>query len=226
MIRVMVVEDDPMVMNYNCRFIETMDGFQVAAQARNGAEAKDIIDDPDNDVDLVILDIFMPLMNGLEFLTAVRSEGNLVDVIFLTAANDTAMINRAMKLGLFDYLIKPFSYARFKEALENYRQFRETLHSSDTTTQEKLDAFIKSMPNSESARVIKGLHKETLARVRDYIDRCKDVTITQQELADALKLSKVTVRRYMEHLVSLNEVEMHIEYGSVGRPGHSYRKVF
>ncbi|MCC8108605.1 MAG: response regulator, partial [Planctomycetes bacterium] len=106
MIKVMVVEDDPMVMNYNCRFIEKMDGFQVAARARNGVEAKDIIDDPENDIDLVILDIFMPLMNGLEFLTAVRGGGNLVDVIFLTAANDTAMINRAMNLGLFDDLSK------------------------------------------------------------------------------------------------------------------------
>lgn len=104
--------------------------------------------------------------------------------------------------------------------------FRETLHQSDTTTQEKLDGFIKSMPNAEGARVLKGLHRETLARVRDYIDKCRDATITQQEISDHLKLSKVTVRRYMEHLIALNEVAMQIEYGSVGRPSHTYRKVF
>lgn len=224
MIRVMVMEDDPMVMSYNCKFIDTMEEFEVAAQATNGVDAKTALDDAD--VDLIILDIFMPLKNGLDFLTELRAEGNLVDVIFLTAVNDTNMINRAIKLGLFDYLIKPFSYSRLKVALENYQQFRETLHQSDTTTQEKLDAFIKSMPNAESARVIKGIHRETLARLREYIDKCKDVTITQQEIADNLKLSKVTMRRYMDHLIALNEVAMHIEYGAVGRPSHSYRKVF
>lgn len=224
MIRVMVVEDDPMVMGYNCRFIDNMDGFEVVARAANGADAKNSIDK--NDIDLVILDIFMPLKNGLEFLAEIRTEGNLADVIFLTAVNDTQMINHAIKLGLFDYLIKPFSYARLQEALDNYRRFREMLLHSDTTTQEKLDEFIKSMPNAESARVVKGLHKETLARVREYVGKCRDVTITQQELADALNLSRVTVRRYMDHLIALNEVTMHIEYGSVGRPSHSYRKQF
>lgn len=224
MIRVMVVEDDPMVMSYNCRFIGNMDGFEVVATAADGVAAKALLDE--RDVDLVLLDIFMPLKNGLEFLAEVRAEGSLADVIFLTAVNDTKTINRAIKLGLFDYLIKPFSYARLKEALENYRSFRETLRQSDTTTQEKLDAFIKSMPNAEGVRVIKGLHKETLARVREYVARCRDVTITQQELADALKLSKVTVRRYMDHLIALNEATMVIEYGSVGRPSHSYRKAF
>lgn len=224
MIRVMVVEDDPMVMNYNCRFIDNMDGFEVVARAVNGALAESAMDD--YDVDLAILDIYMPIKNGLEFLTDLRARGDLVDVIFLTAVSDVTMINRAMKLGLFDYLIKPFSYARLKEALENYRQFRGMLDRADTATQEQLDNFIKSMTNGEGARVIKGLHKETLARVRDYINNHNDVTITQQEIADSLKLSKVTVRRYMDHLIALNEVAMQIEYGSVGRPSHSYRKAF
>lgn len=224
MIHVMVVEDDPMVMNFNCRFIDNMDGFEVVARAVNGVEAEDRM--ADGDIELAILDIYMPIKNGLDFLAGQRAAGNLVDVIFLTAVNDTQMINRAIKLGLFDYLIKPFSYARLKESLENYRQFKSMLMRSGQASQEQLDSFIKSMPNAEGARVVKGLHKETLARVRDYINACKDVTITQQEIADNLKLSRVTVRRYMDHLIALNEVSMHIEYGSVGRPSHSYRKVF
>lgn len=161
----------------------------------------------------------------MEFLAELRANGNLVDVVFLTAAQDTAMINKAIKLGLFDYLIKPFSYERFKESLENYARFHQMLYKADTVNQNNLDDFIKSLPNSESTRIIKGLHRQTLDDVRAYISTRGKDTITQQELADRLNLSRVTVRRYMEYLVSTKEVAMQIEYGSKGRPSYSYRNI-
>lgn len=223
MIKVLVVEDDPTVMDYNCRYVESIDGFEVVAKATNGREAVETA--AEADIDLILLDIFMPGMNGLEFLAELRANGNLVDVVFLTAAQDTAMINKAIKLGLFDYLIKPFSYERFKESLENYARFHQMLYKADTVNQNNLDDFIKSLPNSESTRIIKGLHRQTLDDVRAYISTRGKDTITQQELADRLNLSRVTVRRYMEYLVSTKEVAMQIEYGSKGRPSYSYRNI-
>ncbi len=222
MIKVLVVEDDPTVMDYNCRYVESIDGFQVVAKAMNGHEAKAAAEK--EDIDLILLDIYIPGVTGVDFLSELRAAGNLVDVIFLTAAKDTGMVNRAIKLGLFDYLIKPFSYERFRESLENYAQFREMLYRSDTATQKRLDDFIKSLSNSESTRVIKGMHRQTLEEVRAYVDSRAGETITQQELADHLHLTKVTVRRYMDYLVSTKEVLMQIEYGSKGRPSYSYKK--
>ncbi len=222
MIRVLVVEDDPTVMDYNCRYVESVDGFQVVARAMNGHEAKAAAEK--EEIDLILLDIYIPGVNGVEFLAELRAAGNLVDVIFLTAAKDTGMVNRSIKLGLFDFLIKPFSYERFRESLENYARFREMLYRSDTATQKHLDDFIKSIPNSESTRLIKGMHRQTLDEVRAYVDSRAGETVTQQELSDHLHLTKVTVRRYMDYLVSTKEVLMQIEYGSKGRPAYSYKK--
>ena len=210
-------------MDYNCRYFESVDGFQVWARAMNGQEAKAAADK--EEIDLILLDIYMPGVNGVEFLSELRSAGNLVDVIFLTAAKDTGMVNRAIKLGLFDYLIKPFSYERFRESLENAARFREMLYRSDTATQKRLDDFIKSLPNSESTRLIEGMHRQTLEEVRAYVDSRIGETISQQELADHLHLTKVTVRRDMDYLVSTKEVMMQIEYGSKGRPSYSYKKL-
>lgn len=151
-----------------------MDGFEIVARAANGVEAEQAA--ADDYIDLVILDIYMPVKNGLDFLFDPRAAGNLIDVIFLTAVNDTRVINRAIKLGLFDYLIKPFSYARLKDSLENYRNFRNMLLQTSPASQEQLDSFIRTMSNAENAHFVKGLHKETLARVRDYIGRYTDVT--------------------------------------------------
>lgn len=222
MIRVMVVEDDPTVMDYNCRYVDSVDGFRVVARAMNGEEAKALA--ADEEMELILLDIYMPGVNGVEFLTELRVAGNLVDVIFLTAAKDTGMINRAIKLGLFDYLIKPFSYERFRESLENYARFRDMLYRSDAVTQQHLDSFIKSLPNSESSRLIKGMHRQTLDEVRAYVNTRPGETIMPQAIADHLHLSKVTVRRYMEYLISTGEVLMQIEHGSKGRPAYTYKK--
>lgn len=223
MIKVMVVDDDPTVLEYNCRYVESIDGFKVVARAGNGQEAKKAA--AEEEIELILLDIFMPGMTGVEFLSELRASGNLVDVIFLTAAKDTDMINRAIKLGLFDYLIKPFSYERFKEAMENYARFHKTLYRSDMMTQKNLDELIRSLPNPEGSRIVKGMHRQTMDDIRNYVQSRGRETITQQELADRLKLSRVTVRRYMEYLVSTNEVVIQIEYGSKGRPSYTYKRL-
>lgn len=225
MISVLVVEDDPMVMDITCKYVESVPGFKVAARAGDGDEARTALDA--HDIDLIILDVFMPGDNGVELLTGLRAEGCMADVIFLTAAADTEIINRAQKLGFADYLIKPFNYERFKTALLSYQKMREVLYSPGKATQAQLDtAFPTTLLKSDSARISKGMHPKTLETIRDYINSSpEDKTITQQELVENLGLSRVTVRRYMEYLASINEVTVLMEYGSVGRPSYTYRRM-
>ncbi len=156
----------------------------------------------------------------------IRGEGCMADVIFLTAADDTEFINRAQKLGFVDYLIKPFNYERFKTALVNYQKMRDLFRDNEKATQEQLDSMLHPGMPSESGRVTKGMHPKTLETIRRYLERSPaDAVITQQELVEKLGLSRVTVRRYMEYLASINEVAVQMVYGTVGRPSYTYRKM-
>lgn len=223
MIKVLAVEDDPMVMDITCKYVESIPGFEIIARASGSGEASRIL--AEAKIDMMILDIFMPGTNGVDFLADLRNRGSLVDVIFLTAANDTEMINRALKLGLVDYLIKPFSYERFKTALVNYQKVQELMHQRKAT-QEQLDSTLKSLDRFDSARIHKGMHPKTLESIRQHINSLPDsIVITQNDIARQLGLSRVTVRRYLEYMTAANEVAMEIEYGAVGRPSYTYRKM-
>ncbi len=224
MIQVLVVEDDPMVMEITCKYVDSVPGFKVVRRAGSSPAAETAL--KETTVDLMILDIFMPGKNGVDLLAELRSRGYLTDVVFLTAADDTDFINRAQKLGFVDYLIKPFSYERFRDSLVHYQKMRELLHTSGKTTQEELDNTLRPGLLSESSRVHKGMHPKTLEIIRNCLDECPEGSvITQAELVERLGLSKVTVRRYMEYLVSTGEVAVEMVYGSVGRPSYTYRKI-
>ncbi|MCC8180546.1 MAG: response regulator [Planctomycetes bacterium] len=223
MIQVLVVEDDIVIMNVTCKYIKAVKDFEVAGRAFNGEEAKQFL--AGGDIDLIILDIYMPRVTGIDFLSALRANNDLTDVIFVPASNDTEMINRAVKLGIVDYLIKPFSRERFNSALEHYRNLRAVMLDKEFLTQEQLDSTLNPSHQLGAEPLLKGMHPKTLESIRAYIAKSAGATITQQEIADRLGLSKVTVRRYMEYLVSKNEVAMEMEYGAVGRPAYTYRKL-
>jgi len=223
MIRVMIVEDDPMVMDITCKYVESIAGFEICAKASNGEQAIEILSK--KEVDFIVLDIYMPVMNGIELLKSLRRSGRNADVLFLTAENNISIVNEALKLGAIDYLIKPFSYERFKTALENYAKRFRMLQGSGQATQEQLDDLLRAGAGGEARNIPKGLHPKTLESLRDYIQNTPQKMFSQAELSKQLGLSKVTVRRYMEYLVSINEIILKIEYGSVGRPTYTYQKM-
>lgn len=223
-IEVMIIEDEPMVREIICEYVDKLGGFAVAAQAGSGDEALEML--YRRPVELMILDIHMPGMNGVEFLTRLRGSGNRSDVIFLTASNDTQMISAALNLGAADYLIKPFTYERFSLALENYRRRHDLLRQGGEATQQQLDSvFSAARPGGHSDHVFqKGVHPKTLESIRGFVAGQSVGLFSQQEAAETLGLSKVTVRKYLEYLVGLGELEQEIEYGPIGRPTHMYRK--
>lgn len=218
-IEVMVVEDEPMVREIICEYIGKQPDFTVVQEAGSGPEAlAKLAKQP---VELMILDIHMPGLNGVEFLTRLRAEGNDADVIFLTASNDMTMISAALTLGAADYVIKPFTYERFVQALNNYRRRYILLRGGGAATQDELDRVFAGATGSEQT-LQKGVHPKTLGSVRAYVDECGERVFSQQDVAETLGLSKVTVRKYLEYMVGLGELEMGVEYGTVGRPTYTY----
>ena len=118
-IKVFIVEDDPMVKEINTRFLEKLEGFIVVGNASSIEEAKvKIIKE---NADLMLLDIFLPDGKGIDLLKWIRTKEIAIDTILITADKCKASVDEAFKYGAIDYLIKPFKFERFKEALSNYR---------------------------------------------------------------------------------------------------------
>ena len=147
MIRVLLVEDDPMVAELNRIYLGRVADFETVASVRSAPEALHLLQS--QKVDLLLLDIFMPGQSGLDLMSELRRMEVDVDVIFVTAARDTATIDRALKLGAVDYLIKPFEFERLEQALERYRQTHHMIHDGQVLDQEELDRRLAPKPAEE-----------------------------------------------------------------------------
>ncbi|SDK93128.1 response regulator [Natronincola ferrireducens] len=220
MIKVIIVEDDPMVAEINRKYVESMEGFQVVSIVSNGEEAFKAI--KSMVPDLIILDIYIPKINGLQLLKNIRSEELDVDVILVTAAKDVASIQEVFKWGVVDYLVKPFEFQRFKTALEDYKHRKINLTKKEKVDQSDIDKYILGKKNKSNELYLnKGMHQKTMDVVKNYI--MKETTPkSAQEIAETLGMARVTVRRYLEYLTETGEVEVEIRYGTVGRPQHLY----
>ncbi|MGV2621984.1 UNVERIFIED_CONTAM: response regulator [Halobacillus marinus] len=222
MIKVLIVEDDPMVGELNKQYIHQMEGFTTVKVIKESENVLPYLEDAA--VDLVLLDIYMPKMNGLELLKEIRNRNANVDVILITAASDREHIQKAMRYGAIDYLIKPFEFERFEEAVLRYKGRRSKWIQKDHMSQRDLDSWLR--PSSEAsplpAELPKGLTKNTLHRVHKAIQARKGETFSTEDLSDATAISRVSIRKYLKFLSRIQYLEETLSYG-VGRPIYLYQ---
>jgi response regulator of citrate/malate metabolism len=218
-IRTLIVDDDVRVAEIHCGYVAKVGGFEVVGVAHRGTEAlRRVLED---EPDLILLDIYLPDLGGLEVCRRLRAAGNLTDVIAVTAARDVDTVRSAVGLGVAQYLVKPFPFATFREKLERYAAFRQRTTRSGEAEQEEIDAMLGELRSSHSLPLPKGLSKETLDLVKRTLQDA-ETPLGAQEVAAAAGLSRVTARRYLEHLVETDSVALELKYG-VGRPEHRYR---
>ncbi len=217
MIKVFIVEDDPMVIEVNKGFLEKLSSFSSVGTAQSGKEALHKI--KDLRPDLVLLDIYLPDLSGLEVLSHIREQRIPSDVIMITAARDAETIREVFRLGATDYIVKPFRFERFKAALVVYLKMWEKFNRFDTLRQEDIDEWKSTASKPDD--LPKGLSEITLKQVMMQLLNQKE-PVTAAELADMLGMARVTVRRYLEYLEQKGKVKVHIHYGNVGRPSHYY----
>lgn len=141
MYQTVIVEDDPTISLLHRTFLARDNRFALARAFSNGHEALEWL--LHHTADLIILDVYMPRMTGLELLRTLRMEGIGIDVIMVTAANDSKTVDALLKLGVTDYLVKPFAASRFQQALDTFCQHREAV-SHDNVSQQELDALFPS----------------------------------------------------------------------------------
>ena len=221
MYKVLVVVDDPMVRMINEQYVRMDKDFCIASSVKNGQEALDYI--KENKVDLVILDVFMPFMNGVEFLKKLREQKLKTEVIMVTAANDTATLEETMHLGVIDYLVKPFALERFQVALEKFTAKMNAINGSDVLDQNLIDSIISNSPQKKSKEYPKGIQEKTLERIKTCFENKNDWHSVEL-IAEKLGISIVTVRHYVNYLVKEGFLQESINYETGGRPSMLYKK--
>ncbi|AHF06168.1 response regulator [Desulfitobacterium metallireducens] len=225
MINVLIIEDDPMVAEFNKRYLEQVEGFALQGIAASADEAIEIL--KREDIDLILLDIYMPRLSGLELLSKIRKKGKGVDVIVVSAASDSYSIKKALQYGAVDYLIKPFEFERFSEALTTYRK-RAMLMQDDQEKLSQVDLdkqiFHKDAPG-KPGELPKGLTRDTLKLVWEHIQRTDNEAFSTEEIAQRVGISRVSMRKYLSFLGQIGILKTEVLYGSVGRPVYKHRYI-
>lgn len=219
MIQVLVVDDDPLMAEAHAKYVTRVEGFAVTGVVHRGQDVPAFLSD--HRVDVVLLDMNLPDVHGLDVARRLRAAGATVDIIAITAVREMPIIQGAIAVGVVQYLMKPFTFAAFAEKLANYRHFREQLHASEQGSQQQVDQALARLRSPVTVPLPKGLSPGTLEKVIDLL-RTSAGAVSAQELTESLGISRVTARRYLEHLVESGQVARTARYGTPGRPENQY----
>ena len=221
MIRVLVVDDDFMVARIHTGFVQRVPGFEVVGSRHTGAEALAAV--AELRPDLVLLDLYLPDLFGLDVLARLRTAGEDCDVMVISAAKEVEAVRRASRQGVADYLLKPFGFEELRERLERYAEQRDLLDAAVVEGQDDIDRVLARRGSSAVAGPLpKGMSVETAQVVERALRESSD-TLSATECAEQVGLSRVSARRYLEHFCSTGQAEVRLRYGSTGRPERRYR---
>ena len=223
MIRVLVVDDDFMVARIHVGFVERMDGFEVVGVAHSGSEAADAV--ARLRPDLLLLDLYLPDRFGLDLLADIRAGSHPCDAIVITAAKEGDAVRAAVRLGVADYLLKPFGFPDLEERLERYAAQRRLLDRTEVHGQDDVDkVFVRAASAGAAMALPKGMSGETARLVEGALTGAAE-TLSATEVAELVGISRVSARRYLEHFVTTGQADVRLRYGSTGRPERLYRWV-
>lgn len=221
-IKIAIAEDDFRVADVHEKFLEKISDVEVVGKALNADQTLELLDT--GKVDLLLLDIYMPDQLGIDIIPAIRQNYEDVDIIMITAATDKAFLERAIKNGVQNYLIKPVTIDRFINTIEKYIQNRNLLQNNEEVNQSVVDKLFK---NSEEKRIENeqilptGIDAKTLNNILEVLKNNRG-GLSAEEIGEKMGASRTTARRYLEYLISIDECRSEVKYGAVGRPERKY----
>ena len=219
MIRTLIVDDDALTLELHRDYVARLEGFTVTGECAGARAAMTAVVERPDAFDLVLLDITMPDGSGIDVLRALRSRSAALDVIAITGVRDADAVRQMAALGVFQYLVKPFPFAVFRERMELYRAHREQAGVTDgVATQAEIDALLSR--TTGAITLPKGLSSDSLDRVSAELRSVGP--LSAREASERLGMSRVAVRRYLEHLVAEGVVTRGARYGTGGRPETEY----
>ncbi|WP_096201716.1 response regulator [Bacillus sp. FJAT-45350] len=226
---VFIIEDDFRVANINKQFVEQVEGFQVVGVVHTGKDALSYLERAHNELpNLVLLDVYIPDVQGLELMWEIRKKYNDIEIIMITAANEVDTIERTFRGGILDYIIKPVDFERLKKTLQRYVEKQKLFRSKQEMTQEELDTMMGGFPqilvekDQIGSELPKGIDRLTLEKIILVLKDNDSEGFTAVELSKEIGASRSTARRYLEYLVAIEQVKAELIYGDVGRPERRY----
>ena len=186
-IRVLIVDDHHMLRSGLRQFIDTFDDLVLAGEARNGAEAVQqcLVDPPD----VILMDMVMPVMDGMEATRQILQKNPEMKIIFLTSFQEQDLVEQALQLGAKGYLLKNASAEELANAIRSAHAGRSTL------APEAVDALIRATRQ-----------KNTLGS--DLSDRERQVLTlmvegnSNSQIAEKLSISIATVKYHVGGIFS------------------------
>ena len=222
--KILIVDDDPMVAHINLKFANKA-GYNDVNIASDIESAKERL--KKGDIDLVLLDVYLPTGKGTEILKWIRQENLSTDAILITADRSSETVEESMNFGAVDYLIKPFDFDRFQLAMEKFERKRNGFVGKKSVEQDDIDSiFFESVSRNDKVKDIleKGMSEKTYTAILNAI-KAIDASVTAEDLGDKLGISRVSVRRYLEFMEDKGILEMKPIYGKKGRPQHLFKYV-
>jgi response regulator of citrate/malate metabolism len=219
MISTLIVEDDYHVATIHSAYVRRVRGFSVIGHASSAASARTEI--RRLAPELVLLDLYLPDGHGLDLVRETLARQDVrPGFLVITAARDMASVRAAMQLGAVHYLVKPFSFEALEERLIAYRDLHGRLARMQEAEQHEVDALYGLL--RAPAPLPKGQSGPTMARIREILQSStRDVSAS--EIAEQVGISRSTAQRYLAELARQGKIELHLHYGSTGRPEHRYR---
>lgn len=222
MIKVLVVEDDPVAAEAHRMYVERLSGFAVGAVVHTGGAALRVLER--QPVDLVLLDLNLPDGHGLDLVRRMRGAGHTADVVAVTSARDLAVVRQAVSVGVVQYLLKPFTYPSLRDRLEQWARYRSDLAGGgEVSGQDEVDRALAALRSPQASVLPKGLSGPTLEAVTAALRGASGEGMSANAAAQAAGVSRITARRYLEHLVDTGRAVRSPQYGQVGRPELCYR---
>jgi response regulator of citrate/malate metabolism len=224
MINVLIVEDEPLIAEAHRTYLTRLQGFTIAGLAHTARDAMRMASEAEAPVDLVLLDLGLPDASGIALASALSGLRPAPDIIAITSERDLEMVRAAVAHGALAYLLKPFTFAAFRDRLERYRRYREALPAgTDAASQAEVDRALGELRvSTDRSAAPKGAAPGTtdeIARaVRDRADG-----LTADEAAKLVGVSRVTAWRYLERLADDGTITRVTEYGKTGRPSTRYQ---
>jgi response regulator of citrate/malate metabolism len=226
MINVLIVEDEPLIAEAHRTYVGRLQGFAVAGVAHTARDAMRAASEAattETPIDLVLLDIGLPDASGITLASGLSGLRPTPDIIAITSERDLEMVRAAVGHGALAYLLKPFTFAAFRDRLDRYRRYREALPAgTDAASQAEVDRALAELRVIDRGAAPKGAapgtNDEIARAVRDSVDG-----ITADEVAKQVGVSRVTAWRYLERLADEGTVTRHTDYGKAGRPKTRYQ---
>jgi two-component system CitB family response regulator len=170
--------------------------------------------------DLLLLDVYLPDEDGISLLRSLHDQGEEVDAIMITAARDIETVRAAKRGGAVYYLVKPFGFEQLQSQLNSYRLWRQESETRTVADQAAVDHLF-GLRNTRQARPPGRRLPPTMQKVLDAITTARE-PLSASDISETIGISRPTAQRYLSELERKGHIQLHLVYGSTGRPVNMY----